>query len=131
MIKKFSQYLRSLGVNETKEIGESAIAFEYNELSFIFSSDKSDPYYMRLILPNIATSSDYLKNKNEIDIYKEINEYNSKYKAAKMIFFEKSIWLSVEQFAYSQEKVTDLFSRMIRVLESVITDFRKKQEKIQ
>lgn len=126
MIAEFSRFLSSLGITP-KETTDKTISFEYNDLSFLFVSDRSDPYYMRLILPNIAE----INNSNELDIYKNINMYNNKFKAVKMSVVENSIWLSVEQFLYSIENANSLFLRLMQILETVIAEYRECQQSVQ
>lgn len=125
MITDFAHFLSSMGI-EPKEITDETISFEYNGLSYLFVSDKSDPYYIRLILPNIEN----INNANEIDVYKNINQYNNKFKAVKMSVVENSIWLSIEQFLYSRENSNNLFFRLMKILETAITDYRKCQKRI-
>ena len=126
MITDFTHFLSSMGI-EPKEITDETISFEYNGLSYLFVSDKSDPYYIRLILPNIEN----INNANEINVYKNINQYNNKFKAVKMSVVGNSIWLSIEQFLYSRENSNNLFFRLMKILETVITDYRKCQKPAQ
>lgn len=55
---------------------------------------------------------------------KIINQYNNKFKAVKMSVVENSIWLSIEQFLYSRENSNNLFFRLMKILEAVITEYR-------
>lgn len=126
MITDFTHFLSSIGIVPQNTTDET-ISFEYNGLSFLFVSDKSDPYYMRLILPNIEN----IDNANEIDVYKKINHYNNKFKAIKMSVVENSIWILVEQFLYSRENANNLFFRLMKILETVITEYRKCQNPAQ
>lgn len=126
MITDFTHFLSSIGIVPQNTTDET-ISFEYNGLSFLFVSDKSDPYYMRLILPNIENIDDA----NEIDVYKKINHYNNKFKAIKMSVVENSIWILVEQFLYSRENANNLFFRLMKILETVITEYRKCQNPAQ
>lgn len=126
MITDFTHFLSSMGI-VPKDTGEETISFEYNGLSYLFVSDKSAPYYIRLILPNIEN----INNANEIDVYKNINQYNNKFKAVKMSVVENSIWLSVEQFLYSRENANSLFFRLMKILETVITEYRRCQNPAQ
>lgn len=126
MITDFTHFLSSIGIVPQNTTDET-ISFEYNGLSFLFVSDKSDPYYMRLILPNIEN----IDNANEIDVYKKINHYNNKFKAIKMSVVENSIWILVEQFLYSRENANNLFLRLMKILETVITEYRKYQNPAQ
>lgn len=119
MITDFTHFLSSMGI-VPKDTFQETMSFEYNGLSYLFVSDKSDPYYIRLILPNIEN----INNADEIDVYKIINQYNNKFKAVKMSVVENSIWLSIEQFLYSRENSNNLFFRLMKILETVITEYR-------
>lgn len=109
MITDFTHFLSSMGI-VSKDTTDETISFEYNGLSYLFVSDKNDPYYIRLILPNIEN----INNADEIDVYKNINWYNNKFKAVKMSVVENSIWLSIEQFLYSRENSNNLFFHMMK-----------------
>jgi hypothetical protein len=126
MITDFTHFLSSMGI-VSKDTTDETISFEYNGLSYLFVSDKNDPYYIRLILPNIEN----INNTNEIDVYKNINQYNNKFKAVKMSVVENSIWLSIEQFLYSRENSNNLFFRLMKILETVITEYRSHQNPAQ
>lgn len=123
MLVEFRNYLSSLlGASNIKE-ENNTISFEYKDLIFLFVTDESDQYYIRLILPNIAKIDNL---KDGIEIHKVINEYNNKFKVIKMSLLNDSVWLSVEQFLYSKERAGDLFTRVINILEVVINDFRRE-----
>lgn len=126
MITDFTHFLSSMGI-VSKDTTDETISFEYNGLSYLFVSDKNDPYYIRLILPNIEN----INNADEIDVYKNINRYNNKFKAVKMSVVENSIWLSIEQFLYSRENSNNLFFRLMKILETVITEYRRGQNPAQ
>lgn len=89
----------------------------------MFVTDESDQYYIRLLLPNIATTDNL---KNGVDIHTIINDYNNKFKVVKVSLWDKSVWLSIEQFLYSKERANDLFTRAISILEIVINEFRRE-----
>lgn len=126
MITDFTHFLSSMRI-VSKDTTDETISFEYNGLSYLFVSDKNDPYYIRLILPNIEN----INNADEIDVYKNINWYNNKFKAVKMSVVENSIWLSIEQFLYSRENSNNLFFRLMKILETVITEYRRGQNPAQ
>ena len=121
MLVEFRNFLSLLSDVSNINEDNNTISFEHKGLFFLFATDENDQYYMRLILPNIATI-DNLKDGS--DIHSIINEYNNKFKVAKVSLWEKSVWLSFEQFLYSKERANDLFTRAINILEIVINDFR-------
>lgn len=122
MLNEFQSYLSSLsGANEINKIDDNTILFKYKGLNFLFTTEKDDPYYIRLILPKIATTETLKEGEN---IYTIMNEYNKKYKAVKVSLWEdESVWLSIEQFLYSKDNANELFKRAISLLESVSTEF--------
>ena len=120
MIKEFTNFLSSSDI-EYKDGNDGTVTFGYNGLNFLFVSEKNDPNYVRIILPNIAMVD---SSKDKAQAFEYANEYNQKYKAIKMTVTENSIWLSIEQFLYSHENARELFKRMIGILVAVIEDFR-------
>lgn len=122
MLTKFNNYLNSLPGAQIKDTTSEGISFIYNRLFYIFIYEGSDPNYVRLILPGIAVVSE-IKNIAEV-----LNRYNSNYKAIKMTTLKENILLSVEQFIYSEERVNEMFARMINVLESAINNFRSEYQ---
>jgi hypothetical protein len=122
MLTKFNNYLISLPGVQIKDTTSEGISFIYNRLFYIFIYEASDPNYVRLILPGIAAVSE-IKNIENV-----LNEYNSNYKAIKMTTLNENILLSVEQFIYSEERVNEMFARMINVLESAINNFRSEYQ---
>lgn len=122
MLSLFKKFLQSKGLesNEASEI----ISFENNSYNYLFVHDKNDPYYFRLILPNILKDKGQtFGDKNIIEI---INSMNAKYKVIKFTKNDsQDVWISVEQFVYSYEKIDELFDRSISVLEVVIEEFKK------
>lgn len=123
MLVEFRNYLSLLSdVSNIKE-ENNTISFEYKGLFFLFVTDESDQYYIRLLLPNIAITDNL---KNGVDIHTIINDCNNKFKVVKVSLWDKSVWLSIEQFLYSKERVNDLFTRAISILEIVINEFRRE-----
>lgn len=122
MLTKFNNYLNSLPGVQIKDTTSEGISFIYNRLFYIFIYEGSDPNYVRLILPGIAVVRE-IENIAEV-----LNRYNFNYKAIKMTTFNENILLSVEQFIYSEERVNEMFARMINVLESAINNFRSEYQ---
>lgn len=122
MLEEFRNYLSLLSDVSNVNEENNTISFEYKGLFFLFVTDESDQYYIRLLLPKIATKD----NLNTDDVHTVINEYNNKFKVVKVSLWGESIWLSIEQFLYSKERANDLFTRAISILEVVINDFRQK-----
>lgn len=117
MLNEFKSFLATLnGVTISKE-ENNILSFKYKDLNLLFVLDDDDPYYIRIILPNIATASNI---KDDYNINEVINNCNTYFKVAKMIIRDNSIWLSIEQFLYSKEKSGDFFKRSLSIVDAVI-----------
>lgn len=121
MLTLFQSYLSSIGVN-VKEGNDTTISFENNELQYLFMVDNADPYYFRLLLPNVVSVSEENKSK----ITQLVTASNAKFKVAKAIILNDNVWISAEQFVYSKDNINDLFNRVLHLLETFIGDFRKE-----
>lgn len=120
MLDIFQKFLSTLGATFTVE--NDSISFEYNGLQYLFISDVSDPYYFRLILPNIGE----VNHENEVQMNQVVNQMNLEIKAAKATISNNRIWVSIEQFVYSKDNQYELFRRSISVLEAFMNIFREK-----
>ena len=120
MLSAFKNYLNFKGIVIQKE-DETTISFTYNDLFYIFVYDKNDPYYFGLILPNVVHVQE-----NRNDILNKMNEGNTKFKVAKSAIINENVWISVEQFVYSMERINDLFERSLILLQAYIDDFREE-----
>lgn len=117
MLNAFRNYLSSSGIEYSHD--DNVISFSHKNLRYIFISENTDPYYFRLILPNVFDTQG-----NANTIYEYINSINLAFKAVKVYIIENnSVWISVEQFVYSSENITNLFERSITLLELVFNHF--------
>lgn len=124
MLDIFQKFLSILGTTFTVE--NDSISFQYNGLQYLFISETSDPYYFRLILPNIGE----VNSGNETQMSQVVNQMNLEIKAAKVTISNNRIWVSIEQFVYSKDNQYELFRRSITVLEASINIFRQKIEEL-
>lgn len=124
MLNAFRNYLSSSGIEYS--FNDDVISFNRNNLQYIFICENSDPYYFRLILPNVFDT-----NSNVDEIHRYINNINLTFKAVKLYITENnSVWISIEQFVYSSENITNLFERSITLLELVFNHFRENLNSI-
>lgn len=124
MLNAFRNYLSSSGIEYS--LNDDVISFNRNNLQYIFICENSDPYYFRLILPNVLDT-----NSNVDKIHRYINNINLTFKAVKLYITENnSVWISIEQFVYSSENITNLFERSITLLELVFNHFRENLNSI-
>lgn len=121
MQSKFIQYLTIRNLTFQNNV-EEQISFQFEGLNYIFVYDNSDSNFFRLLLPNIYSIE---KERSIYDIM--INDFNSMYKVVKAIITSQNqIWLSVEQFVYSDENIDMLFERCVMLLKATIELFQKK-----
>lgn len=125
MIAQFKQFLGTKGITPTSEI-EEKIEFNLDGLYYLFVYEKSDPYYFRIILPNIFKIE---RENHEYDSL--VNNLNQRYKVAKVtINNDNMVWVATEQFVYSRENIESLFERCFAVLKAVIEYFREQQSRL-
>lgn len=120
MQSNFIQYLSSKNLPFQNNI-EEQISFQFEGLNYIFVYDNSDLNFFRLLLPNIYNINDDRERYNQM-----INDFNNTYKVVKAIIVSQNqIWLSVEQFVYSNERIELLFERCVMLLRTTIELFQK------
>lgn len=116
MQSKFIQYLSSKNLAFQNNV-EEQITFKYEDLNYLFVYDSSDSNFFRLLLPNIYSIENSKNECNEI-----VNNFNYTYKVVKAIVTPTNqIWLSVEQFVYSEENIEFMFERCIMLLKATIS----------
>ena len=121
MLTAFKKYIDSKGIKIQSE-DETTIFFERNGLQYTFVCEKTDPYYFRVILPNILK----VNNENEQEILRLVNSTNLKFKVAKSVIIEdKNVWISVELFVYSMNNIDELFDRIFILCEVVLNEYKE------
>lgn len=121
MQSRFIQYLTLKNLTFQNNV-EEQISFQFDGLNYIFVYDNSDSNFFRLLLPNIYSIE---KERSIYDIL--INDFNSMYKVVKAIITSQNqIWLSVEQFVYSEDNIDLLFERSVMLLKATIELFQKR-----
>lgn len=114
------------GANLPFEIRNTeTIAFDYHNLHFLFRYNKEqDANYFQILLPRIqridnSTDWEALAQLNtQIKVVKSISIANQEGEGS------SSLWLSCEQFIYSDLEVDYLFKRMIDALVAYLNLFR-------
>lgn len=120
MQSKFIQYLSSKNLAFQNNV-EEQITFKYENLNYLFVYDSSDSNFFRLLLPNIYSIENNTNECNEI-----VNNFNYTYKVVKAIVTSTNqIWLSVEQFVYSEENIELMFERCVMLLKATISLIHK------
>ena len=120
MLSRFIQYLSSKSLSFQNN-AEDQVSFQYDGLNYLFVYDSSDSNFFRLLLPNISGIEDNRGKYDEI-----VNNFNYSYKVVKAIVTPNNqIWLSVEQFVYSEENIELLFERCVMLLKATISLIHK------
>lgn len=91
MLNSFQSYLSSRNVRFDIR-SNTVISFENNSYNYMFVFDESDPFYFRLILPNVFNVTEA----NKQDMYETINRMNTEIKAAKATIINNAVWVSIE-----------------------------------
>lgn len=122
MLNTFKNYLLTNNIAIQNE-DKTTISFKKDDLYYLFIIYKDDPFYFRIILPNILQVTDDNKDK----IKQLVNDINLKFKVAKaFIVDDKNVWISVEQFAYTIDKIDDLFNRIFILYTSILEEIKGK-----
>lgn len=122
MLNTFKNYLLTNNIAIQNE-DETTISFKKDDLYYLFIIYKDAPFYFRIILPNILQVTDDNKDK----IKQLVNDINLKFKVAKaFIVDDKNVWISVEQFAYTIDKIDDLFNRIFILYTSILEEIKGK-----
>lgn len=122
MLNTFKNYLLTNNIAIQNE-DETTISFKKDDLYYLFIIYKDDPFYFRIILPNILQVTDDNKDK----IKQLVNDINLKFKVAKaFIVDDKNVWISVEQFVYTIDKIDDLFNRIFILYTSILEEIKGK-----
>ena len=120
MLSQFKNFLEKAGFQIKKEDEDKSLLFEFENLNVIFVCNPSEPDYFRLLLPRIYS---FDKNNKE-RVCQICDEYNQKFKVAKLWTLDNYIWVAAEQFAYSFDNIDSLFMRCLRILDSVYNDLK-------
>ncbi|WP_040602882.1 hypothetical protein [Paraprevotella xylaniphila] len=121
MLNTFKNYLLINNITIQNE-DETTISFKKDDLYYLFVIYKDDPFYFRIMLPNLLQVTD-----NKDKIIQLVNDINLKFKVAKVfIVDDKNVWISVEQFAYTMDKIDDLFNRIFILYASILEEIKVK-----
>ena len=121
--KSVRSYLKDFGCTY-ESISEEAMLFKYQGRNFLFVTDKNDPYYFQVALPNIY----------EIDgdrrlVLEAINTIISEKKALKAYIIDDNVWLVIEMFIDTTPDINKIFERSIDILNSGYNKFAIEMSK--
>ena len=118
---QFREYISNQsGISIVKET-DSYINFSSNGLIFVFEIFENDPYYFRIILPNIFA----IDNSNESWVNTQIENFLINIKVARLVKKDLSVSAIADSFVYSPKNIDYLFNRVLSCLVTVYDEFKK------
>lgn len=104
---------KDLMCNEYKINDEqNTITFTYKDVSFVCFYEKDDPYYIRILIPEIDTICDH----TTVEIYKYILELNARFKTGKFILIDNALWISAEVMLSGNTRIPPVLFTLVNLL---------------
>ena len=105
------------GVSNFRQVSENLTFFSYQGINYLFAYEVNDPNIFHLIVPKIEDYKDELQEK--------MIDFTMRYKIAKVIHVDNSIWLSFEHIVFNQKEGDyRLFKLAIKILSSMLKEWR-------
>lgn len=105
------------GITNIKQVNASLTLFSYQGINFLYAFEADDSNIFHLIVPKIEEYNELSKDK--------MLDYTMRYKIAKVIRVDDSIWLSFEQIVFNQKEGDyKLFKIAIKILTSMIREWK-------
>lgn len=105
------------GITNIRQIDASLTSFSYQGVNFLYAYETNDSNFFHLIVPKIEEYNEQLKDK--------MLDFTMRYKIAKAIRVDDSIWLSFEQIVFNQKEGDyRLFKIAIKILYSMIREWK-------
>lgn len=105
------------GITNVRQVDASLTLFSYQGVNFLYAYEASDSNIFHLIVPKIEEYNDELRDK--------MLDFTMRYKIAKAIRVDNTIWLSFEQIVFNQKEGDyKLFKIAIKILTSMIREWK-------
>lgn len=118
--QSFFSYLQSneiTGVSNIRHVDAKLTLFTYQGINFLYIYESDDSNVFHLIVPKIE---EYHKGLEE-----KMLDYTMRYKIAKAIRVDESVWLSFEQIVFNQKEGDfRLFKLAIKILVSMTKEWK-------
>lgn len=118
--QSFISFLQSdeiSGISNFRQVDEKLTLFTYKRINFLYVYDPDDSSIFHLIVPKIETYNSELLEK--------MIDFTMRYKIAKVIKVDDSIWFSFEQLVLNQkEEDYRLFKLAIKILSSMLIEWK-------
>lgn len=122
---QFRDYVSKQSEISILQENESFFNFSNNGLIYTFETFEEDPYYFRIVLPNIFAVDD--SNKNWVN--SQIEYLSISVKVARLVKNESSVSAIADSFVYSPENIDYLFKRVLSCLVTIYDELKKKYVK--
>lgn len=120
-VKKIIDYVS--GNDACKDITikkeEDLLYFTLDSLHFVCDFNTNDAYYFQIFLPRVLK-----KEETNEAVLRQALVFNNRYKVAKFILEDNTLWLAAECFITAHEDVLYLFERLTRILSQMIHEFK-------
>lgn len=105
------------GITNFRQVDASLTLFSYQGINFLYVYETNDSNVFHLIVPKIEEYDERLKDK--------MLDFTMRYKIAKVIRVDDSIWLSFEQIVFNQKEGDyKLFKLAIKILTSMMKEWK-------
>ncbi|MDE6379472.1 MAG: hypothetical protein K2L11_03295 [Muribaculaceae bacterium] len=118
---KFRDYISNQSEISILEEKESYFNFSSNGLIYVFETFEDDPYYFRMVLPNIFAIDD--SNRDWLNT--QIDDLSLSVKDARLIKNGSSVSAIADSFVYSPENIDYLFKRVLSCLVTIYNELKK------
>ena len=119
--ERFKNYISKESNTPIAEEDENSFNFTSNGLKYVFETFDDDPYYFRLVLPNILT----IDESNKSWIENQIDKLSINIKDARLVKNSEKVSAIADSFVYSPENIDYLFKRVISCLVTLYEELRK------
>ncbi len=107
-----------LGCEKYTKTENGSILFTYHNLAYLCINDINDPFYLRIILPNIDDI-----NKTDNKFLLKLLELNAKFKVGKFVVMENSIWVVAEVILTGTTRMMQTFVDLVSLLEQMRSEY--------
>ena len=118
--KKYSDYLSEKDLF-SKIDSDGDVQFKIESRTYFIEVDESDPYFFRLVLPNIWPIESEVER---AQVLKAIDIANSKVKVAKIHIVRDDIWVGVEDFMADPDDYESYFDRSLKMIGQCVDYFK-------
>ena len=99
----------------------NVITFEYRDVSFVCLYEKEDPYYVRILIPNIDT----LNEQTSIQTYQQLLALNARFKTGKFILVDGALWISAEVMLSGNTRISPVIFSLVNMLVHMREDYAR------